>query len=142
MVEEESPMTEDINIHQIDMFGLSDDQEKSDHDDQSEQDDSDESSNDTVNETSRHQPLDPDTARIHSRIEAYIKAGGTLPTVHVGELLGRTFISEPDEEGEQLRTKISGIETTDEPTNDNTQQLYKFKCEVNDKVFEEIMTYN
>jgi hypothetical protein len=106
------------------MFGPSDDLVESD------QDDSEESSNDAVDETSQHQPLDPDTARIHSRIDAYIEAGGTLPTVDVGDLLGRTFISKPDENGEQMRTKISGIETTEESTNDDSQRMCKFRCEV------------
>jgi hypothetical protein len=107
-----------------------------------EQDDSDESSNDTINDASHHQPLDLDMTKIHSRIDAYIKARGTLPTVQVGDLLGCTFISEPDEEGEQMRAKNSGIHATGVTTLDDMEQLYKFKCKVKDKVFEEIMTYN
>ena len=133
-VEEESPMTEDINVNAIDMFGTPEANP--------DQDDSEESSNNTVDEISQHGPLDPDTAAIHSGIEAYIRAGGTLPTMDVSDLLGRTFISEPDENGEQMRAKIGGIETTEGSTNDDTQRLYKFKCEVKDKVFEEILTYN
>ena len=101
-VEEESPWTEDINVNVIDMFGTPESNP--------EQDGSEESSNDTVDEVSLHQPLDPDTAAIHSRIEAYIRAGGTLPTVDVGDLLDHTFISEPDENGEQMRARICGIE--------------------------------
>ena len=127
-------MTEDINVNAIDMFGAPVSNP--------EQDDSEESSNDTVDEASLHQPLDPDTAAIHSQIEAYIRAGGTLPTVDVGDLLDRTFISEPDENGEQMRARIRGIETTEKSTSDNTQRSFKFKCEVKDKVFEEILTYN
>ena len=67
-VEEDSPMTEDINVQTINMFSLSDEQVEPD------QDDLEESSNDTVNEVSHHQPLDPDTARIHSRIDACIQS--------------------------------------------------------------------
>jgi hypothetical protein len=102
-------MTEDFNVQQINMFGLSDDQAEPDQDNQLEQDDSEESSNDVVDEISHHQPLDPDTARIHSRIDAYIEAGGALPTVDVRDLLGHTFISEPDEEGEQVLAKSAGL---------------------------------
>ena len=104
-VEDESPMTEDINGNAIDMFGTPMSNP--------EQDDSEESSNDTVDEASLHQPLDPDTAAIHSQIEAYIKASGMMPTVDVGDLLDHTFISEPDENGEQIRARICGIETTE-----------------------------
>ena len=127
-------MTEDINVNVRDMSGTPEANP--------DQDDSEESSNDTVDEISHHQPLDPDTAAMHSRIEAYIQAGGTLPTVDVSDLLGHTFISEPDENEEQMRARIGGIETTEESTSDDTQRLYKFKCEVNDKAFEEILTYN
>ena len=67
-VEEESPMTEAINVNVIDMFGTPESSP--------DQDDSGESSNDTVDEVSLHQPLDPDTAAIHSRIEACIRARG------------------------------------------------------------------
>ena len=51
------------------------------------QDDLRESSNDTLDDTPSHRPLDPDTDKIHSRIDTYIKAGGTLPTIEVADLL-------------------------------------------------------
>ena len=87
-----------IGTHQIDMFAMSNEREVTTDD----QDDSRESSNNTLDDTPSHRPLDPDTEKIHSRIDAYIEAGGTLPTIEVTDLLGPTFISEPDETGEQM----------------------------------------
>ena len=101
MVEEESPMTEDINVNVIDRFGMPEANP--------DQDDSEESSNDTVDEISQHGPLDPDTASTHSRIEACIRAGGTLPTVDVSDLLGCTFISEPDERENRCVRRLVGL---------------------------------
>jgi hypothetical protein len=66
----------DTDIHQVDMFAMSNKREVS----KDCQDDSQESTNDTPDNTTGHHPLDPDTEKIHSRINACIKAGGTLPT--------------------------------------------------------------
>jgi hypothetical protein len=110
-------MLEDINVYQIDIFTTS--QELV------EQDDSEESSNDTLDDLSSHPLLDQDMARIHSRLNAYIKVGGTFPIVHIGDLLGCTFISKPGEEGEQMRAKMSIIEPTDDTTANYMEHLYK-----------------
>ena len=83
-----------------------------------------------------------ESEKIHSRIDDYIEAGGTLPTVNVSDLMGRTFITDPQENGEQTRAEVVGIEGLNEATADNAQRLYKFRCKVGDKVYEEIMTYN
>ena len=60
----------------------------------------------------------------------------------MADLLGSTFISEPDETGEQMRAKISRIEATKETAADYLQRMHMFQCDVGDKVFEEIKTYN
>ena len=73
---------------------------------------------------------------------APINDEGPVPTVNVGLLMGRTFITDPDEEGEQKRAKIQKIEPADITTADGRQQLYKFRCKVGDHAFEEIITYN
>jgi hypothetical protein len=127
-----------IDTHQIDMFGMPNVRGVSTDG----QDNSPESSNDTLDDTPSHRRLDLDTEKILSRIDAYIKAGGKLPTIEVADLLGHTFISEPDETGEQMWVKISRIEATKETSADYSQRMYKFQCEVGDKVFEEIKTYN
>jgi hypothetical protein len=131
-----TPVT--VDTHQINMFAMSNERGMPEDD----QDDSQDSSNDTPDDATSHRPLDPDTERIHSRIDAFIVLGGTLPTIEVANLLGCTFISEPDETGEQMWAKISRIEATEETSADYTQRMYKFQCEVRDKVFEEIKTYN
>ena len=128
----------DTDICQVDMFAMSNEQEVSKDD----QDASQESFNDTPDNTTGHRPLDPDTEKIHSRIDAYIEAGGTLPTIQVADFIDHTFISEPDETGEQMRTRISRIKATEETSADHTQRMYKFQCNVGDKVFEELRTCN
>jgi hypothetical protein len=128
----------DTDIHQVNMFVMSNKRGLSKCD----QDDSQDSTNDTPNNTTGHCPLDPDTEKIHSRINAHIQAGGTLSTIQMADLLGRTFISEPDETGEQMWARISRIEGTERTSADHTQRMYKFQCKVEDKVFEELKTYN
>jgi hypothetical protein len=41
-----------------------------------------------------------------------------------------------------MQAKISRIEATEETSADYTQRMYKYQCEVRDKVFKEIKTYN
>ena len=41
-----------------------------------------------------------------------------------------------------MRAKISRIEVIKETSADYSQRMYKFQCNVGDKVFEEIKTYN
>jgi hypothetical protein len=130
----------DTSIHQIDMFVMSNEQGVSNK--EGDQDDSEGSTNNTLNGTTGHHLLDPDTEKIHSRIDACIEAGATLPTVHVADLLCRTFISEPDETGEQMRASISKIKAMEDTSADYMQRMYKFQCKVRDKVSEEIKTYN
>ena len=55
-----------------------------------------------------------------------------MSTVDVGDLLDRTFISEPDENGEQMRADLWNRDHR-ESTSDNMQRLFKFKCEVKTK---------
>ena len=65
-----------------------------------------------------------------------------MPTINVGNLLGRSFITDPDEEGEQLRARIESIEDTEDSTADGKQRLWKFKCRVGNDKFQEVLTYN
>ena len=78
---------------------------------------------------------------IKSLHEDRVNRGEGLPNVDSLGLLGRSFIPNPDDHGEQHRSKVEGIELTDQQTADG-KDLFKFKCKVGDKVFEEIMTYN
>ena len=106
------------------------------------QDDSHESTNDDTGGTPSHGLLDPDTMKIHSRIELTSKPEAHCPTINVADLLGCTFISEPNENGVQMRARISGIETTKETSTDCSQRMHKFRVKVSNKTFKEIKTHN
>ena len=62
--------------------------------------------------------------------------------IDVSSLLKRSFITEPDENGEQVRAVIQEIEATGEKTADKTQELFKFRAKAGDETYERIMTYN
>ena len=78
----------------------------------------------------------------HSRFGEQVDEGGEMPTIYVDSLLGRTFISEPDEDYGQARARVVGVETMGQKTPDGRDQLFKFRCKVGDKEFEKLMTYN
>ena len=79
---------------------------------------------------------------VRSLHEDRVEKGEGLPTIDTSGLLGRTFIPDPDENGEQHRAKVENVEPMGETTSDHTEQLYKFRCKVGEKTFEKIMTYN
>jgi hypothetical protein len=74
--------------------------------------------------------------------EDKVARGEDLPTIDSTGLLGRTYLPDPDENGEQTRAKVEAVELTDNKTADGTEQIYKFRCRVGEKTFEHIMTYN
>jgi hypothetical protein len=78
---------------------------------------------------------------VKSRRERDIENGELLPTVDVESLLGRTFINDPDELGQQQRAKIEHIEPTDERTSDK-QILYRFRSKIGEKRYDNLMTYH
>ena len=71
-----------------------------------------------------------------------VDRGERLPTIDSTGLLGRTFLPEPDDQGEQHRAKIEGIELTGKQTADGKEEIYKFRCKVGEEVYEQVMTYN
>ena len=68
--------------------------------------------------------------------------GTQMPVLDVSDLINRTYITNPDENGEQLQAVIDQIEKTKERTANKKETLYKFQAKAGDKVYEEIMTYN
>ena len=74
--------------------------------------------------------------------EDKVARGENLPTIDSTGLLGRTFLPDPDDNGEQTRAKVEAVELTDNQTADGTEQLYKFRCRVGEKTYDHIMTYN
>jgi hypothetical protein len=79
---------------------------------------------------------------VKSLHEDRVNRGELLPTIDSTGLLGRTFIPEPDEEGEQTRARVEGVDLMNHQTADGKEELYKFRCKVGEKTFEHIMTYN
>jgi hypothetical protein len=65
-----------------------------------------------------------------------------LPTIDTKGLIGRTFINDPDDYGEQTRAQIEEVSPTEETTADGQETIFKFRCKVGDKTFDEVMTYN
>ena len=78
---------------------------------------------------------------LRSLNEDRAKRGAPIPTIDTTGLLGRSFIPDPDEEGEQRRTKIQGVELTGEKNVDGTEELYKFRCKVGEKEYDKILTH-
>ena len=79
---------------------------------------------------------------IQSKWDEHVRKGGQLPTFDVEDLIGRTFIDNPDDEGVQVRATIEAATPTGRNVADKSERLYKFRCKVGDKAFEEIMSYN
>ena len=79
---------------------------------------------------------------ILSKREDHITTVGTLPTIDTSTLLGRTFINNPDKNGEQACERIDGIEFTGKTTPDGKQDLFRFRSKVGEKTYKNIMTYN
>ena len=77
---------------------------------------------------------------LRSLNEDRVRRGVPLPTLDTSGLLGRSFIPDPDEEGEQHRGKVVGVEETGDLTVDRNEELYKFRCRVGEKEFERILT--
>ena len=75
-------------------------------------------------------------------MEDAVNSGGDLPTIDITDILGRTFITSPNESGEQTRAHIEDAEFTQQRTADEMEPLIKFKCRVGDERFEQVMTYN
>ena len=82
----------------------------------------------------------PGKTFLRSAMEEVVQNGGQLPTIDAQDILGRTFITTPDSDGEQRRAKVEDIEVTNDKSSDGREPLLRFKCSVGDKRFEEIMT--
>ena len=93
-------------------------------------------------EESPNDDVQPETVRIRTAMEDIIANGGNLPEVNINEIIGKSFISMPNEKGEQKHAKITDVDITDEKATDRDEQLLKFRCKVGEKTFEEILTYN
>ena len=56
--------------------------------------------------------------------------------------LGRTFISNPDDNGEQRSSQILEAQVTGETTADGKDTILRFKCKHGNVLFEEVVSHN
>ena len=65
-----------------------------------------------------------------------------MPVFHPSDLVGRTFLMDPQEDGQRHRARIgSAIEVHDGETADNPTRI-EFLCSINDDESEELIAYN
>ena len=76
---------------------------------------------------------------LHSRAEA---EGKGMPTVNIKSLRKRSFITNPDDEGEQFRATITDVQPTGEYTADGEEPILRFTCQKDNRIFEEVTSYN
>jgi hypothetical protein len=79
---------------------------------------------------------------IHLVMEKRVESGGSLPTINPLELIGRTYIELPQDDGTQRRVTIKEVTPEYKSEVEIAADLYKFKCQVGQDQFKEIMTYN
>ena len=65
-----------------------------------------------------------------------------MPIFDPTDLVGRTFLMDPQENGERYRTKILEALVESEEQLAKHPDRIKFVCSVNDDMYEEILTYN
>ena len=65
-----------------------------------------------------------------------------MPTLDPTSLVGRTFLMDPEENGERHRAKIVEAIIDNEQQIANDPGMIKFRCSVNDDQYEDIVTYN
>jgi hypothetical protein len=75
-------------------------------------------------------------------MEKRIENGGSLPTIDPSELIGRNYIELPQDNGTQRRVIIKEVTAEYKLEVKIAPDLYKFKCQVGQDQFKEIMTYN
>ena len=114
-----------------------------------EHDDNDSPSQDEDDASSSDEAADINTSPaaaqktfLKTAMEDAVKAGKDLPTIDISDIIGRTFITSPDDIGEQKRAQIEDAEFLQQRTADESQPLIRFKCKVGNEKFDEIMTYN
>jgi len=65
-----------------------------------------------------------------------------MPVFHPIDLVGRTFLLEPQEDGQQFRARIvKAIENHEDNLNKDPERM-QFLCSINDDALEEVMSYN
>ena len=65
-----------------------------------------------------------------------------MPTIDPSHLIGRTYLTNPEEDGSRYRAKIVALIDEHENGLANHPDRVKFRCSVNDNDYEEIVAYN
>ena len=90
-------------------------------------------------------PTEGDTSAeqtfLKTAMEDAINQGGSLPTIDVTDIIGKTYITLPNDHGEQFRATIVDVLPTGETTPDRKEALLKFRSQVGGDAYEDIMTY-
>jgi len=80
--------------------------------------------------------------KLRTAMEEIISKGGSLPEIDAQDIIGKSFISMPDEKGEQQRARIVDVDISKEKAVDRDEHMLRFKCKVGEKTFDEVLTYN
>jgi hypothetical protein len=65
-----------------------------------------------------------------------------MPTIDPADLIGRTFLKAPRQDGQRFRCKIVEAIIKNEGDLEKEPALVKFRCSVNNDEYEEVVTYN
>ena len=70
------------------------------------------------------------------------KGGSSMPVFDPSDLVGRTFLMNPQEDGQRFRARIVQALEDHEADLEKNPTRIKFVCSVNDDQFEEVLAYN
>ena len=79
---------------------------------------------------------------VKSKHDEDLREGKQMPTFEPTDLIGRTFLLPPEEDGQRFRGKIIESILENEEELNNQPDRIKFRCSINDEQFEEILSYN
>ena len=85
---------------------------------------------------------DPPPQIVRSKHDESLQQDGTMPTFDPTDLIGRTFLLDPEDDGQRFRGKIIEAIVENEQELNNHPDRIKFRCAINDEQFEEIISYN
>jgi hypothetical protein len=85
---------------------------------------------------------EPDPPQILKSVRGDSIGQAQLEYIDPTELIGRTFLTPPQEDGQRFRARIVRAIEDHETDLDDDPDRIKFLCSVNDDTFEEVMAYN
>ena len=90
--------------------------------------------------------IDPEDVKsvpevVKSKHEEDLTDGKTMPTFDPSDLIGRTFLKSPEEDGQRYRGKILEVLAKDNQKLHDHPERIKFRCSLNNDEFEEVLLY-